>query len=155
MAELLATPDRIANKAGEAIESPEELGLALEMLESASNWVRFYAGQEWTAANAPEMAVTITIAAATRGYLNPAAYIEERADANFVKRVPGWANEAKPSPDEIAVLKTFDRNNGGGTGMISIGVNSPDRLVPRSSAGRSQPYFRFGWEEPFSLEPWV
>lgn len=154
MAELLATPERVGNKAGEVIESPEELGLALEMLESASNWVRLHAGHpEWTAATAPEIAVTITIAAATRGYLNPAAYIEERADAQFIKRRPGWADEAKLSPDEIAVLKTFDVNSAGNT-MISIPIVT-DRLVPRSVNRSSRPYFRIGWTEPFSLEDYV
>lgn len=151
MGNLLATPDRVGNKAGEAIESPEELGLALEMLESASNWVRYHSGHpEWTAETAPEIAVTITIAAATRGYLNPAAYLEERADANFIKRKPGWSEEAKLDPGEIAVLKTFNMD-ANISGIQSLPVVT-DGLHPLSSVGRRRPDIRIGWTEPFTLE---
>lgn len=148
----LATPDRIANKIGEPIESDEDLALAEEMLESASNWVRLYAGQEdWTAANAPALAVTICIAAASRGYLNPAGYLEERADTAFVKRLPGWANEAKLFADEIAALEFFNTSKAAPNSIQSVRISDPDRFIPLS-AYRVRPGYRFGWTEPPPLD---
>ena len=141
----LATPDRVANKIGEPIESLEELALAEEMLESASNWVRMYAGQpEWTAQTAPALAVTICIAAASRGYLNPAGYMEERADTAFVKRSAGWANEAKLFPDEIAALRQLQDGGSAPNTLQTTPVSDSGRFIPRSMY-RVTPRYRFGW----------
>ena len=148
----LATPEQLSGKVGEAIESPEELALAQEMLESASNWVRFYAGQDgWNMVNAPALAVTIAIAAAARGYLNPAGYLEERADINFVKRAPGWANEAKLFPDEIDALREFKSDGIAPNALQSLRVTDPDRFIPRSHYP-VRPWYRFGWTEPPPLD---
>lgn len=144
----LATPEQLANRIGEAIESQEDLLLAQEMLESASNWVRHYSGQDgWNVVNAPALAVTIAIGAAARGYLNPAGYLEERADVNFVKRSPGWANETKLYPDEIEALQAFQPGASPENALKSARISDPDRFIPRS-AGSVRPYFRFGWTEP-------
>lgn len=140
----------IANRIGESIETPEELALAEEMLESASNWVRHYAAQEWTAANAPSLAVTITVAAATRGYLNPAGYLEERADTTFVKRASGWANDAKLLQDEIAALQELNPESAKQRSLQTTKITDKDRLIPRS-AYPVRPYYRFGWTEPLDL----
>jgi len=148
----LATPEQLSNKVGEAIQTPEDLALAQEMLESASNWVRFYAGQEaWNMVNAPALAVTITIAAAARGYLNPAGYLEERADINFVKRAPGWANEAKLFPDEIEALRGFSSDAEPDNVLKSHRITDPDRFIPRSNYA-VRPRYRFGWTEPPPLD---
>lgn len=153
MAGLLAPAARVAAKIGEPIETPEDLALAEAMLESASNWVRVHSGQDWSAADAPSIAVTITIAAAARGYQNPAGYREERADAAFIKRDTdnGWANEAKLTPDEIAVLRTY--NTAGGVGsIISVPLSNPERYRARSD--RRHGYcFEVGYQEPFSYTP--
>lgn len=148
----LATPDQLGNRIGEIIESSEDLMLAQEMLESASNWVRFYSGQDgWNAINAPALAVSITIAAAARGYLNPAGYLEERADVNFVKRAPGWANEAKLFPDEIEVLRTFNQDTTSNNSLNSARISDPDRLIPRSMYA-ARHWERFGWTPPPPLD---
>lgn len=149
----LATPDRISNKIGEPIETVEEVALAEEMLESASNWVRMYAGQpDWTAASAPDLAVTIVIAAASRGYMNPAGYLEERADVAFVKRSAGWSNEAKLLPDEIAALKNLNTSEAPINSIQSARVSDPDRFIPRSAYRVRAARYRFGWTEPPPLD---
>ena len=83
---------------------------------------------------------------AARGYLNPAGYLEERADINFVKRLPGWANEAKPFPDEIEALRAFRVDSVPERGLASHAVTDPDLLIPRSRYG-VRPAYRFGWTE--------
>lgn len=146
----LATVDRVAAKIGEPIETPEEIASANEMLESASDWVRFYAGQDtWTAETAPGIAITIAIAAAARGYLNPAGYDEERADASTFKRGDegGWSIGAKPTPDEIAALRTFNTNSRGR--ITSVPMTNPERFRARSDRVKVHD-FEVGYQEPFS-----
>lgn len=153
MAELLADVSRVAAKIGEPIASAEEIALANEMLEAASNWVRYYAGQDaWTALDAPGIAVTITIAAAARGYLNPAGFDEERSDASTFKRGDegGWSNGAKLTADEIAVLQTYNLKGKGR--LTSVPMTNSDRITPRS-ARRGAPDFVVGYQEPFTYVP--
>lgn len=152
MSELLATVERVAAKIGEPITTPEDVASATEMLEAASNWVRFYAGHdEWTSVDAPGMAVTIAIAAAARGYLNPAGFDEERSDASTFKRNEreGFTQGARPTSDEIAVLRTY--NSASKKMLSSIPTSNPERWVARSR--RVAPDFAVGYEEPFSTSP--
>lgn len=154
MAGPLATYERVANKVGEPIEDDESIRLANEMLEEASNWVRFYAGHpEWSAADAPDMAVTITIAAASRGYLNPAGYDKERSDAaNFERGESStWSIAARPDVAEIAVLQTYDVAARRGR-MTSIPITDPDRFIPRSARRRTVDFVH-GYQEPFTYVP--
>jgi len=144
----------VANKVGEPIEDAEDIALANEMLEEASNWVRFYAGHpEWSAADAPDMAVTIAIAAASRGYLNPAGYDKERSDAANFERGDSstWSVAARPDAAEIAVLRTYDKAARRGT-ISSIPMTDPHRMVPRSARSNA-PQFTIGYQEPFTYVP--
>lgn len=112
MAEPLATVERVAARAGEKIETPEEVALAREMLEAASNEVRHY-GRNWLRPeDAPAVAVTITVAAAARGYLNPGGIGTERADAVNFGRGDEYTKGTELWPSEIRMLRPFSRQGG-------------------------------------------
>jgi hypothetical protein len=128
--EHLATIEQVSARSGEEITTPEEIALAEAMLLEASAWVRHYGGQPWpTQAVAPEVAVAITAAAASRGFMNPAGYDSERSDMSTFNRVPEYAAGTQLSKSEIAMLKPFNRRQG----IISVGLENNDRPRPRMS----------------------
>lgn len=128
--EPLATVEQVAARSAEEIVSTDEIALAEAMLAEASAWVRHHGGQAWpTMAQAPEVAVAITAAAASRGYMNPAGYDMERSDMSTFNRIPEYAAGTQLSRSEIAMLKPFNRRKG----IISVGLSNSDRPAPRSS----------------------
>ena len=80
-------------------------------------------------AQAPEVAVAITAAAASRGYMNPAGYDMERSDMSTFNRIPEYASGTQLTSSEIQMLKPFNRKGG----VISVGLTNNDRPRPRSS----------------------
>lgn len=103
--EPLATVERLAARIGEPITSEEDIDLANAVLEEASNWVRAY-GQEWpTAATAPAVAVSITVAAAARGYQNPGGFESERAEVVTLGRAADYARGTELTAAEINMLE--------------------------------------------------
>lgn len=129
-AEPLATREQVAARSAEEIESADEIALADAMLAEASAWVRHHAGQAWpTLAQAPEVAVAITAAAASRGYQNPSGFDMERSDMSTFNRIPEYAAGTQLTKAEIAMLKPFNRRGG----LMSVGLVNDDRPAPRSS----------------------
>jgi hypothetical protein len=128
--EHLATVEQVAARTAEPIESQDELDLADAMLLEASAWVRHHGGRLWpTMADAPEVAVAITAAAASRGYMNPSGFESERSDMSTFNYNPQYAAGTQLSKSEIQMLKPFNRR----TGLISVGLSNSDRPAPRSS----------------------
>lgn len=127
----LATPEQVAARVGEPIESAEEIALAEAMLMEASAWVRHYGGQSWAVSNVvPGVAVAITAAAAARGYMNPAGYDMERGDMSTFNRIAEYAAGTQLTKAEIAMLKPFNRQGG----VVSVSAVNDDR--PRPAHGR-------------------
>lgn len=127
----LATPEQVSARIGEPIESDEEIALAEAMLMEASAWVRHHGGQSWPLSElAPGVAVAITAAAASRGYMNPAGYDMERGDMSTFNRIAEYAAGTQLTKAEIAMLKPFNRQGG----FVSVGLENPDR--PRPGHGR-------------------
>lgn len=125
--EHLATPEQVAARIGEPIESAEEIALAEAMLMEASAWVRHYGGQTWPVINnAPAVAVAITAAAAARGYMNPAGYDMERGDMSTFNRIAEYAAGTQLTKSEIAMLKPFNRQGG----IVSVSTVNADRPRP-------------------------
>lgn len=125
----LATIERLAARAAEVIETPEEIALAQSMLEAASANVRFY-GRNWlTPEEAPAVAVTITVEAATRGYLNPGGIESERGDAVSYKRGDEYNVGAALTVEEQNQLKTFSRRGG----IVSAGLHNDTVLDTRAA----------------------
>lgn len=125
----LATVERLAARVAEAIETPEEIALAQEMLEAASAEVRHY-GRNWpTAEQAPAVAVTITVAAAARGYLNPGGFQMERADAMNLTRGDEYIAGTALTPEERNMLKTYSRRGG----VVSAALHNDIVIDPRSA----------------------
>jgi hypothetical protein len=128
--EPLATRDQVAARSTEEIATAEEIALADAMLAEASAWVRHYGGRPWpTMAEAPEVAVAITAAAASRGYMNPAAFAMERSDMSTFNRNPEYAAGTQLTKSEIAMLKPFSRKGG----VISVGLTSTERPAPKAT----------------------
>ena len=148
--EPLATVARLSARVGEAIESVEELALAGEVLAEASALVRHY-GRPWPfPATAPAVATSITVAAAARGYLNPAGYQMERGDMATFNRVEEYASGCALTRAEIAALKEYNVNSG----IVSIGLVNNDRPMSTRGAAFGDPGWRVmndGNEKPF---PW-
>jgi hypothetical protein len=82
-----------------------------------------------TRAQAPEVAVAITAAAASRGVMNPAGFDSERSDMSTFNRIPEYAAGTQLTKSEIAMLKPFNRRGS----VVSVGLSNSDRPSPRSS----------------------
>ena len=125
--EHLATVEQVAVRSTETIETADELALAEAMLAEASAWVRHHGGSLWpTMAQAPEVAVAITAAAASRGYMNPAGFDSERSDMSTFNRIPEYAAGTQLTRSEIQMLKPFNRK----AGLVSVGLANSDRPAP-------------------------
>lgn len=125
----LATIEQLAARVAEAIETPEEIALARAMLEAASANVRHY-GRNWlTPEAAPAVAVTITVAAAHRGYINPDGLESERADAVSIKRHDEYNVGVALTLEERNILKAYSRRGG----IMSAGLHNDIALRTRSS----------------------
>jgi len=139
--EHLATIDQVAARSTEEIVTEDELALADAMLAEASAWVRHHGGQAWpTLALAPEVAVAITAAAASRGYMNPNGFSMERSDMSTFNVSPEYAAGTQLTRAEITMLKPFNRR----TGLVSVGLTNSDRPSP-TYARRSGRYDARGY----------
>lgn len=125
----LATIERLSARVAEPIESEEELALAREVLEAASDEVRHY-GRNWlTPEDAPAVAITITVAAAARGYINPSGLSMERSDAVTFNRTDEFASGTALTKSEQKILKVYSRRGG----ITSTSMYSDVALRHRSS----------------------
>lgn len=150
----LGTVAQVAARIGEPITSPDDIQLALAVLNEASEQVRHHAQQPyWTAETAPPVAVTIVVAAAARGYLNPSGFDQERADMMMFNRHKDYVAGANLTPQEITIIKALGRIGNTRT----VGLDSGDRPVPRSRlTPRDRGYCPVDWggNKPFPLGYW-
>lgn len=93
----LATLDQLAVRVGKTAFAPGvEVDRASALLEDASALVRFEAGTDWVdpesgaALPVPDVAVTITLSAATRAWFNPAQVQSEQLGAALVRFGDVW-----------------------------------------------------------------
>ena len=147
----LATVAQIAARIGEPISTAEDNALAMAVLDEASEQVRHYAQQPyWTAENAPAVAVTITVAAAARGFLNPSGFDMERGDMVTFNRSKEYVSGATLTAQEITIVRALGR-----TGNVrSVKLESTDRPVPRSrTCAEDRGYAPVDWggNKPFPL----
>lgn len=155
--EHLATVEMVQARTTETIETADEIALAEAMLVEASAWVRHHGGMAWpTMAQAPEVAVAITAAAASRGYMNPAGFDSERSDMSTFNRIPEYAAGTALTKSEIAMLKPFNRRGG----VVSVGLSNSDRPAPRATRWGSNRYADRGYApmadgtKPMPLGTW-
>lgn len=105
MSEPLITLDDLRARTGEDITEEREIKLADTLIKRASASVRAAARQAWPdPATAPDNALTIALEAASRGYLNPAYWDTERADAMDFGRSDIGANGIELTKSEKAEL---------------------------------------------------
>lgn len=124
----LATVERLAARVGEPITDAGDIALAEEVLAEASALVRHY-GRAWPdPSTTPAVATAITVAAAARGYLNPAGMQMERSDMATFNRHDEYASGCSLTRAEIAALKEYNINGG----IISVGLTGTERPAPRS-----------------------
>ena len=104
----LGTVAQIAARIGEPITAPEDIQLAIAVLDEASEQIRHYAQQPfWSAETAPPVAVTIAVAAAARGFLNPSGFDMERGDLITFNRSKDYVSGAViGSPMRAAICAT-------------------------------------------------
>jgi hypothetical protein len=148
----LATVDQVAARIGEPITDPDDVDLAMACLAEASEQIRHYAQQPyWTAETAPPVAVTIAVAAAARGVLNPSGFDMERGDMVTFNRSKEYVSGANLTPQEITIIRALGR-----TGNVrSVGLTSTTRPAPRSRASdcedRGYAPVDWGGNKPFPL----
>lgn len=150
----LGTVAQIAARIGEPITAPEDIQLAVAVLAEASEQIRHYAQQPyWTADTAPAVAVTIAVAAAARGYLNPSGFDSERGDMVTFNRTKEYVAGAALTAQEITIIKALGRQGN----VRSVGLRSDDRPVPRSRPwchDRGYAPVDYGGNKPFPLGYW-
>lgn len=125
----LATVAQLAARVGEPITEPADIALAESVLGEASENVRFHGRTPWPyASDAPAMAIAITVAAASRGYQNPAGFDMERGDMVTFNRGKNYTVGCELTVGEINQLRTL----AGGGGLRSVPLSNPTLPVPRS-----------------------
>lgn len=148
----LGTVAQIAARIGEPIIEPDDIQLAVAVLNEASEQIRHYAQQPyWTAETAPAVAVTIAVAAAARGFLNPSGFDSERGDMVTFNRSKDYVSGANLTAQEITIIKALGR-----TGNVrSVGLESGSRPAPRSRSAdcedRGYAPVDWGGNKPFPL----
>lgn len=150
----LASVAMVAARIGEPIETVDDVKLAEAVLDEASEQIRFYAQQPgWNAQTAPPVAVTIAVAAAARGFLNPSGYDMERGDMVTFNRSKEYVSGANLTPSEITIIKALGR-----TGNVrSVGLANSDKPIPRSrpfECDRGYAPVDWGGNKPFPLGYW-
>lgn len=150
----LGTVAQIAARIGEPITDPEDIQLAVAVLNEASEQIRHYAQQPyWTNETAPPVAVTIAVAAAARGFLNPSGFDMERGDMVTFHRREEYVSGASLTPQEITIVKALGRSGN----VRSVGLASSTRPVPRSrTTAQDRGYCPVDWggNKPFPLGYW-
>jgi hypothetical protein len=141
----------VAARIGEPITETTDVLLAESVILEASNQVRFYANQpDWTMTTANPLAVTIVVAAAARGFLNPSGYDMERGDMVTFNRDKKYVSGADLTAQEIAAVRMMGKRGNVG----SIGMQNSQRPIPRShSCPEDRGYAPFDWggNKPFPL----
>lgn len=136
--EPLSSVTEVAAKAGEEIESTQDIALAEAMIEAASAQVRLH-GQAWPErASAPHIAQVIATSAAARGYLNPSGFSMERSDSVTLQRADMYAADVELTPNEKAMLK--QASSGIGT-VSSVPITlGRERFIPASQGVSRSPF---------------
>ena len=147
----LANVGQVAARIGEPIDDPDDIELAEAVLAEASEQIRHYAQQPyWNAETAPAVAVTIAVAAAARGFLNPSGFDSERGDMVTFNRGKDYTSGASLTQQEITIVRALGR-----TGNVrAVGLKSNDRPVPRSrtmAEDRGYAPVDWGGNKPFPL----
>lgn len=147
----LASVAQVAARIGEPITEADDVQLAVACLNEASEQIRHYAQQPyWTAESAPAVAVTIAVAAAARGVLNPSGFDMERGDMVTFNRGKDYASGASLTPQEITIVRALGRSGN----VRSASLSSGDRPVPRSrtmAEDRGYAPVDWGGNKPFPL----
>ncbi len=96
----LATLSQFEARIGRSVTAGAETDRANALIEDASSLVRFEAGEDWVDENGiltvvPDVAVTITLASATRGWYNPAQVQSEQLGAAMVRFGDVWLTGAE------------------------------------------------------------
>lgn len=150
----LATVGQIAARIGEPISTADDVKLAAAVLNEASEQVRHYAQQPyWTAETAPPVAVTICVAAAARGFLNPSGFDMERGDMVTFNRSKDYVSGANLTAQEISIIKALGRSGN----VRSVSLHNCDRPIPRSrtmAEDRGYAPLDWGGNKPFPLGYW-
>lgn len=130
---------KLSARVFEPIETPAELALATECLESAWEWVRIHGALEWDYLDpsTPGIARTVALNAAARCYDNPSGYIEERGDSVQFKRGDDFAKGSELTAAEVAALKRSTNTHK--ASIVSVPLSNPDTYQPRR-LGRERRY---------------
>jgi hypothetical protein len=152
MAEPLGTVAEVAARVGESITEAEDIALANWMLKEASAYVRLY-GLPWENPEAaPDIARTIAVAAAARGYQNPSGTKLERGDAVSIDVDIDYRKGATLTAGEIAMLRMAASKSGK---VTSVPLTNPDRFTATSDARgyvQGRPEYLYADAHP---RPWL
>lgn len=147
---LLASPERLAARLPAEPETDREWGLVGEMLSDASAQARLYGNTAWTAETVPPGVVNIVLAAAARGYMNPAGFESEAADSNRLSRGEAYYQGTEFTAQEVSSIKRAAQRNS----VSYMQTTRPHRFIARSdSQAPSRHYVAFDYYSPFPYGP--
>lgn len=124
--EPLVVPQELADHLGEQLSEINQ-SQARSFIAQASARVRAAGSATWNRTNCPEIAYHICLAAAARGYLNPAGIDSERADSLQFTR-----NKAATSGTELTELERSElaaAANSSSGGIWSIPISRGDTMT--------------------------
>lgn len=129
--EPLVTTQELADHLGESLTDAVAINQAKSFIAQASARVRAAGSASWNRTNCPEIAYHTCLAAAARGYLNPAGIDSERADSLQLTR-----SKAATSGTELTELERQElaaaASSGGGIFSVPItrgDIMTSDRTI--------------------------
>jgi len=123
---LLVTVRELSDYINEPIDTDEDQAQATQYIRAASAKVRAAGDATWTRWNCPEIAWTVALEAAARGYQNPAGLDVERADTLNLSRHDMFAVGTTLTKEERELLAA---ETGSGQGIISVSFYRPDTMT--------------------------
>ena len=130
--EPLVTPQELADRLGETFSDAATINQAKAFIAEASARVRAAGSAGWTRTNVPEIAYHICLAAAARGFLNPAGIDSERADSLQITRSKAATSGTELTELERSELAAAAASSRGGIFSIPItrgDIATSDRTI--------------------------
>ena len=123
---LLVTVKELSDYINEPIDTDEDQAQATKFIQAASAKVRSAGDSTWSRYNCPEIAWTVCLEAAARGYHNPAGFDTERADTLNQGRSDMFAAGTTLTKEERELLEA---EVGFSNGIFSIRFVRPDTVT--------------------------
>lgn len=133
--------DSFAALAGEPLVDEDDENSARVCLAIAWDLVTTVGSPRWTLENAPTGAISTMLRAATRGWMNLAGFVSERADGVQLEREKAFASGIELTKQEIERLEDLSGKGASRSALKSTPLAGVNVLETRKNATRG----RRGW----------